>query len=298
MQSTNISYINSFEKRRALFGGFSLFAMLILLFVVVLTSLSTKAPLFLVLLGFSPTLLTIVCGIIIYEEMTKNKVVLWILPFLLAGLFFYVLTSNEFIAYEIKVEILTALNIFFSVAYLAIFSFYNRLLYNSKPKKSRGAVRAIVEQLPRSISEYIASIEDKSKALNFVIGRVYSVHKGGTKQMREKITISPKVYNEFSDIMADKTSIDEIKDHDKLVKAVFMVNKIEEKLNMLIRPELEVFGKSAEKLKGLKRNSLGTDRIIDVLIRNDKDPVESYYKGALEFCKRLKERLNKRIHIK
>lgn len=290
---------NEVEKRKALFEGFSLFAIIILLFIIVFTSINTQAPLFLVLLGFSPTMLTIIFGIIIYEEMTKNRILLWFIPFLLAGLFFYVLTSQEFLAYNIKVKTLTGLNIFFSVAYLAIFTFYYRLLYKErKNREHKGAVRAVVEHTPRTISEYVASIEDKSKALNFVIGRVYSVHKGGTKTMREKIMVSPELYNEFSDIMQEKQNIDEINNKDKLIKAVYMANKIEERLKEMLKTENEVFGNSQNNLKNLDRNPTGTDRIIDVLIKNDKDPVESYYKGALEFCRKLKEKLNARIAFK
>ena len=57
--------------------------------------------------------------------------------------------------------------------------------------------------------------------------------------------------------------------------------------------EAEVFGEQISELKIIKRNPEGKDKIIDVLVKNDKDPVEIYYDSALEFCNKAKAALKK-----
>lgn len=283
------------NKKKALFEGFSLFTIVLLLFIIAFTSVATGSPIMLVLIGFSPTLVTIIAGIIIYEELVHSKVIIWFLPFLLAGLFFYVLTTQEFLNYNIKVGTLTAINIILSIIYLTVFTVFFKLL-NSQKKRPKGAVRAVVHHQPLSIREYVASIEDKSKALNFAIGRVYSKFHNGTKEMRDKILINKDWYNEFSDILqSEGEKVEQIKDNKKAISAVYVVNKIEDRLRTLLKTEHEVFGVKAQNLTKIMRDPSGHERIIDVLKNNDKDPVESYYKGALEFCNKLKEKLNVKV---
>ena len=53
----------------------------------------------------------------------------------------------------------------------------------------------------------------------------------------------------------------------------------------MAKPEKEVFTKiEMQQLVNLEREASGYDKILDVLIRNDKDPVKQYYDGAVEFC--------------
>jgi hypothetical protein len=145
-----------------------------------------------------------------------------------------------------------------------------------------------VHHLPKQqdITEYIHSIEDKVKALNFVIGRVYSVYHGGTNRMRNKIRIDKAWYDDFNQI--DEQDIEKRKH-----EAIVLVQKIKDRLDLMQQSEREVFGNDATNIKNVARNPAGTDSVIAVLTRNDKDPVQQYYDGARTFCeealKKLKE---------
>jgi len=116
----------------------------------------------------------------------------------------------------------------------------------------------------------IRAIEDKCKAINFVIGRVYSVKRGGNAKIREIIRIDKDLYNAFSAI----TDNFQPKDASKVFK---ILTKIMEKLSLFEMTEEEVFS-SGQILS--KHN----EKIIDILARNDKDPVMTYYDGAKQVC--------------
>jgi hypothetical protein len=53
-----------------------------------------------------------------------------------------------------------------------------------------------------NFSTSLRTIEDKCKAINSVIGRVYSDKKGGSKETRDKLSIARDLYNSFSEILA------------------------------------------------------------------------------------------------
>lgn len=313
---------NNFTQKKALFEGFSLFAILVLMLVVILTSLSTSSPIFLVLVGFSPTLITIISCILVYEEMSHYKVVIWFIPFILSALFFLILTSQQFAGYNLKVGTLAGINMFLSIVYLAIFflffgvtsaAFSRRKKHpkvvhhhhvkseqqnlSHQPVHAPQPIQQTQVPQPQSIREFVASIEDKSKAINFVIGRVYNKYHGGSKELREKLSINKEWYNEFSEIIQDegKEAVDEIKNPDKLINLLYVVNKIQERLELANKSEEEVFGIKHLNLKNLERHAAGNDLIIDVMKKNDKDPIDSYYKGALQFCSALKTKLNAMI---
>ena len=74
---------------------------------------------------------------------------------------------------------------------------------------------------------------------------------------------------------------------------ILALSRIEQRLKLLNEQESIVLGPAIHKLKKIKRNATGGDRIIDVLIANDKDPVDKYYEGALEFCHELKKEISK-----
>ncbi len=129
--------------------------------------------------------------------------------------------------------------------------------------------------------EYVHSMEDKVKGLNFAIGRVYRRSNGSSDTIRERLRISREWYNEFYAIKPE--DLDEQK-----VKARILVHKIHDRLKLLAAKEREVFTeKELAALKNLARNKNGEDAIIDVLKTNDRDPVEHYYVGALEVCETI-----------
>ncbi len=254
------------RKMFALFEGFSLFALLCVLLLVFSVSLSTGASLMLVLIGFSPTIITIISCILIYEESSHRRVILWFLPIILAGLFFYIATAQDFLRSNLEIGTLIGLNIAISLLYLTIFFLLIKLLFSEKKEKKK------------SIKKYVSSIEDKSKAMNYVIGRVYSQYHGGSKELRELITIPSEWYNEFN----------EAKSKEETLKLVI---RIENRFKKLLHTEKEVFHDKIGKLKNLKRKKDGSEKIINVLIDNDNDPVRDYFEGAVAFCEKAREQL-------
>ena len=122
----------------------------------------------------------------------------------------------------------------------------------------------------------LRGIEDKCKAINFVIGRVYSDKRGASADIRDKLKINPEWYNAFSEITSD------FKDEEKH-KLKTVLKNILDKLLQLEDPEENVIKVNIGQLPIYRR--LG-DKIIDVLARNDKDPIIDYHKEALEICEK------------
>lgn len=128
----------------------------------------------------------------------------------------------------------------------------------------------------------VHSIQDKCKAINFVIGRVYRSSNNGTDGIRNKIRINSDLYNEFEDAEREGNK-------KRMIKALDKINK---SLENLRKSEKNVFGSKAKKFKNLIRDTTGNSSIIDVLSKNDKDPVMNYYMDAVDAFNDLKRKLN------
>ena len=119
--------------------------------------------------------------------------------------------------------------------------------------------------------------------MNFVIGRVYNKYHGGSKQLREKISLKPEWYNEFSEALQNEAEPDRR-------RLLAVLNNIERQLAFMTSLEKEILHPDQiRELKNLDRDEDGNDKILDVLIKNDKDPVQAYYDGAKEFCLKLRD---------
>jgi hypothetical protein len=254
---------------------------LVFLFVVIFSvAVSADANPFVVLVSFLPTMFTMFAAMFIYEAKPDNKNVLWPVPTVII-IIFYALAKNLSggIISGIDVDTLAGVNSFLAYLYIII----NYFIVNKATKKAKPEVKVIVKEAPpQDISEFIASIEDKSKALNFVIGRVYNAYHGGTKPLREKINMKQDWYDQFSKVPSDPEAID-FKALRKLLAA------IELRLHKLEKSEKDVFGSDHTNFKNLTRASDGSDKVIDVLDKNDKDPVKSYYGGALQFVQKIRD---------
>jgi hypothetical protein len=128
----------------------------------------------------------------------------------------------------------------------------------------------------------LRSIEDKCKAINFVIGRVYSNKKGASSEIRDKLKIESHLYNSFSELTAEFKS----EDAEKLNEVLSSIYK---KIIQLESPEADVLSVKHSKNPAERNDS---DRVIDVLAKNDKDPIMDYYSEAREICHKLMTFLN------
>lgn len=258
-----------------------LYLLAVVLFIIIIAAV-TNNSIFVVLIGFFPTVLTIIISLLIHEQYANQKGYLWIIPIIIC-IAFYFLGTNSFLLKSFDIEVLTGVNFLISLVYVMIV-----FMIFKKPKQTKTQETKVSEPIPmqipekKTLEEYIHSIEDKSKALNFVIGRVYSKFHGGSETIREKLRIPAEWYNEFSLIGLDGGDIDK----DKLLE---IVTKFELQLGKFEKTETEVFKTKVNDLKNLIRNPNGSDKIIDVIDHNDKDPVRSYYEGAVEFCKKIRE---------
>jgi len=257
------------------------------LFLALLSSVMTNTGVFFTILGFSPSLITLIICLFLVEENFKDGL-LWATAIFMPIIFFILGPYINIIANnQLDVPALTGINLLLSMIVLII-AFLITHTMNTK-KLEEEEYTTIENFNPENIDKYIHTIEDKCKALNFVIGRVYRVSNGGSKELREKIKIPSELYNEFNAIRPE-----ELKDSEKREDAINILERIEERLNTLLKQEKIIFStKELNALKKLARDKTGKDRIIDVLSVNDEDPVQDYFLGAVDFCqviiKHLKE---------
>lgn len=274
--------------------------LLVILFLIFILMLGfvTNSNLFSVFVGFSPSLLTIIFLIYLLEgKRAGNVKIIWVFPLFFVMMFYVFLSQTNVAALQgLNVGELAAFNLIISYFFVFILGFLGVLNreyitrithfkehHDKDEIFSKNARRELKEK--EEIREFVTSVEDKCKAINFVIGRVYSNKHGGSAALREKIKINKELYNEFSRIEKFELAPD-------LKKILSVVRKLRSNLKNLTKPEKEVFTDSElKKIKLLIRNKDGSDRIIDLLKFNDKDPVETYFENAFTFCNELVEKL-------
>ncbi len=256
-------------------------SILITLFIALISAVMTNSSMAYAFLGFGPTLLCVLIYIGLLEGEFKD-VLFWLTPLVVCFLFLVLGTSlNSMIGDQLDIPVLTGVNLILAYVILAIMS-----LIEYQGEK-QATLAELDEFKPEELHRYIHTIEDKCKALNFVIGRVYRASNGGTKEMREQIKVPSEWYNEFNAIPPDEAK-------EQSHKAIELLQRIQERLHSLLKPEKDVFvHEDIKGLKNLERDGHGKDRILDVLSVNDSDPVEDYYLGAMDFCSRITSELKK-----
>jgi hypothetical protein len=256
-------------------------ALVIWFCIIVLLSIILEENPFNILIGLSPVLLTIIVTHILVDKYHLESGFLMVFPFIFTGIML-MLGMAGMLPEGMEYLMLASVNIIFGVLFEASIVTHHGLIRKQldKPEeKPKEEVKKVIVRLDdEGLRQFVSSIEDKAKAINAVIGRIYSVKHGGTEPMRKKIRIDPETYNEINELKNQP--------HEKRrVIAIEMLRKIKDKLDQFMKPEREVFDKHEIKsLISLQRNADGNDKIIEVLIKNDKDPVKSYYDGAVEFC--------------
>lgn len=254
------------------------FALLLVGTVVAVPILSviTFSPIINVAIGLLPLIVTLVLDIIATARHYKT-VMYWIIVILVHILSLGVVyLLNLLLDPQLDVVGAVGLSFLLAVVGTVIVSFLGE-----RPHIHRA--QHTVTFTPEKLPEYVQSIEDKAKGINFAIGRVYRASNGGTSAMRERLRIPREWYNEFYAIQDSG---------EQRKNAKVLVHRIHDRLRLLAKREREVFS-SAElaHLKNLARAKDGGDAIIDVLKTNDRDPVQHYYVSAVDLCERILEEL-------
>jgi hypothetical protein len=247
---------------------------------IIALTILTKSPLGRVFMSFSPTILVIITVIIMFlKSRHQFRIVSWLLPLFWCAVFFMMSASgvSEF-AMKTDVGNILAFNFFISFVFVLVLEIMASLREGFTGIFSKVKVKIPSKPEPQMIKESMQSIEDKAKALNQVIGRVYRRSNGATLKMRNLLKIHPEWYNKFSSITAENLM-------EKAGVALPLLWKITQRLNDLYNEEIEIFGDDCYKLKNIARDPTGKTRVIDVMTANDSDPVALYFKSALEFCK-------------
>ncbi|HEY9701089.1 MAG TPA: hypothetical protein V6C58_01490, partial [Allocoleopsis sp.] len=128
-----------------------------------------------------------------------------------------------------------------------------------------------------NFSVNLRSIEDKCKAINFVIGRVYSDKKGANATIREQLRIDTEWYNAFSELSTNYVESD-------AGKLMHILDKIYKKLILLEQEESDLLKIGKAKLPVIRQEK---DTVLDILARNDKDPIKYFHSEAKEICTKL-----------
>ena len=274
---------NSFTLGERVF--ITLFSLALFL-AVILLSISTESPVGRVLLSFSPTIFVIISVIIMFiKSRSQFRIVSWLLPILWPAVFFMLSASglSEF-AQKTDLGSILAFNFVISFIFVLVLEIMASTREGFASIFSKVKVDIPEKPKPKDIKESMQSIEDKAKAINQVIGRVYKRTNGASIKMRDLLKIHSEWYNKFSEITAENIM-------ERTDTALNMLWSITQRPNDLYNTEIEVFGDECYKLKNLSRDPTGNSRIIDVMIANDSDPVALYYKSALEFCKKAIEEI-------
>jgi len=290
--------------------GMCFFSLIMWVAIIVFLSIITQSTLTNTLVGLSPVLLTIIVTYILVDKYHLESGFLMIFPVIFTGILF--MLGMAHLLESINYRILSSVNIIFGLLFEAIITLnYSFMARKRRVKKQEVKEEEIREEKQEelqqeekievqeikeekkaiiklddeeSLKTFVSSIEDKAKAINAVIGRVYSVKHGGTEDLRKKVKIDSEHYNEINELQNEE--LDKRKE-----TAILLLKKIRDRLGLLQKPENEVFERSEVRdLETLERDDKGKDDIIDVLMRNDKDPVAVYYQGAIDFCEEaLKE---------
>jgi len=296
----NSTIINSLKKMVKDLNLKTVLSVLLVYYVSILALLSylTDSKLDIVFISTLPFLLYLVMfSFILKKELTDARII-WLAPLIFPVLFLLIWTSAKV---DIDIPVVIVLNITFSYLGNAVIMYISKFegtkedrlkrikddyaktqrVYQEELDYLRHSLREMNEKFTRQdFKVSLRSIEDKCKSINFSIGRVYGKKNGGNSILRESIKIPKELYNDFSELI---TSFK--KEHaPELLK---LLELIYERLINMEYPEMTVFPPGKYEDLKLNRDTYGRDKIIDVLNRNDQDPVKEYHLEAKEVCIKL-----------
>jgi hypothetical protein len=260
------------EKRSTFFLSVCLILTIIL---IPILSVITYSPSLNVFVAMLPLIVTIILDIVVTKQHYK-PVVLW-----------YVLVLVHFVAlgalWLINFLLPTSVNEINAVAVSILFGCIVTVIAQVATVH-KAAPHEEQDDDPVNIEEYIQAIEDKAKALNFAIGRVYRNSNGGSPRVRERIRIPREWYNDFT----------EASQEERTGMAKVVVRRIRDRLSLYVMRERDVFSaQEIESFKNVARDRSGNDTVLNVLKGNDSDPVEATYASAVSFCDKILKELEK-----
>jgi hypothetical protein len=283
-------------------------------FVVLMLAFITQSPLFSVFVGTLPFLAYISFFLMYFNWKDLSKELVWVFPLFFPLLFLMVAYTGSIKAIsQMEYGVVAVLNIVASYLMNALFIFvstyrkkidtqkafqseYQKLenFYNQKSNRHNNEIaqlrqmvkgyQAALADSKSKLNRLLTTIEDKCKSINFVIGRVYSNKKGGSPAIRKMLKIESSLYNSFSELTKDFK-------RENVPQLFNVIANIYQKLVQLDTAEKSLFKLEKYKRLNLSRDSQGTDRVIDVLAKNDKDPVAAYILEAKQTCWDIREQL-------
>lgn len=266
---------------------------MVLSFIIYLTTLISlaflaQANLFNVFIG-TLTIPAYLALIFFFPE--KKPWMLWVFPVALNFIFLFIWQLPAFnVLRQIDGPILVVFNILICYLMNIFFTIFT-IPHVTKVHKTRDVepeykppqeITINYTEQKDELKSSLRSIEEKCKAINFVIGRVYSNKRGANGTERAKIKIRRELYNNFSDIVKYFTP-------DKKEAITSLINQI--------KAQLEVFNSKSHEVIKLRSNPLmpidmdANDTVLQTLAKNDKDPIEDYHKETMQICERLTKNL-------
>ena len=286
--------------------------------VIVLLSIVSQTSFTLVFIGTIPLLLYLVVFFLIYTHKNIEGNIIWILPLVFPVLFYYIWMAgvvpiiSKMEGLEVAVMNILfsyALNVFLILVYKIPKQKEKRIVRKEKNlkqeiqkkaeyhrkateyhqqekeelKKELEKYKAALEVTKQNFAVNLRSIEDKCKALNFTIGRVYSTKKGGNEKIRGKLKIDKALYNKFSEITSNF-------DATYARNLLELLEKLWIQFKTLEMTEKEAINKSIHAQNG-------EERVIDILEYKDKDPAHEYFFEAKEVCDRIMAYLKETYNV-
>ncbi|MFH1917475.1 MAG: hypothetical protein ABIJ21_09515 [Nanoarchaeota archaeon] len=286
--------VNPREDFHVLIGVFAIILLVFILFL----SLANDSDVLNVTLGLLPTVGYLVINYALLYELAHKRFLVWILPIILVIIFYLFAASFKTSTIgQMDLNVITFLNLFVCYVFAGVILFYiyvgrevrferRAVLQEVRHEMAHQPTHAVHHAVPKpeSVKTIIQSIEDKAKAINFVIGRVYSDKHGGSKELREKIRIDKEWYNKFSALSQDFTESDK-----EMVRLA--IELIHKRILLLEKKEIDVF--DTVHFQNIEHDARGHDTIKSVLIKNDKDPVETYLDSMKGYCEHILRELKK-----
>jgi len=246
--------------------------------IVFIIGFAGQADLIQLIAGFIPSLIFMVFIYSAYHVLDQKLVLA--LPALLVAFFIGFGYLNVPVIKDTEFVLLGGVNLLLCYGILGIVTgAQERKPRKRHPHYYTPHVKEAPVHTPKTVQENMQTIIANCKALNHVIGRVYTKRNGGSETLRQRIRIPPEVYHDIEQSLKQK----------KMGRVKELLEYLQQKVNLFSHPERSVFGHV--KLKNISRREDGTNTIEQVLIHNDADPVHDYLMSIRKSIKFIEQKV-------